>query len=157
MSYNQAFGGYLEGRRITDIILDHWNDIKGENSFPREADLDTTYLEPFLDNCFLIKAEGVEDGRYNYKFLGKNVLHAYGSDLTRTIDINGSNPLSQKDKIIELLVNKRPIIDEGVFFNSTDEAIRYRQCLVPLTIDGYNIESIFGGMSMDVFVRKVNL
>lgn len=157
MSYNQTFGEPLEVKRITDIILNHWNDIKGVNSFPREADLDTTYLEPFLDNCFLIKAEGVEDGTYNYKFLGKNVLHAYGSDLTRTIDINGSNPLTQKDKIIELLVHKRPIIDEGVFFNASEEAIRYHQCLVPLTIDGQNIESIFGGMSLEIYVKKVNL
>lgn len=157
MLYDQIIGDYLDINRITNVILTHWNNIKGSNMYPRESDLDTTYLEPFLDNCFLIKADGLEDGRYNYKFLGMNVLNVYGSDLTRTIDVNGSNPLTQKDKLIELLVYKRPIVDEGVFFNSNEEAIRYHQCLVPLTIGGENIESIFGGMSLDVYVRKTSI
>jgi hypothetical protein len=157
MPYNHTIGDPFEINRITNVIFNHWNDIKGTNSFPREVDLDITYLEPFLDNCFLIKAEGVEDGRYNYKFIGKNVLNVYGSDLTRTIDMNGSNPLTQKDKIVELLIHKRPIIDEGIFFNVNEEAVRYHQCLVPLTINGYDIESIFGGMSLDIYVKKANL
>ena len=142
----------LRSERITNIILDHWNDIKGLNQFPKEADLDTTYLEPLLDNCFLINVEGIENGKYHYKFIGKNVLNSYGSDITRLIDIGATSPLTQKDKIYDLIKSKRPVIDDGSFKNIHGNIVRYRQCLVPLSIEGYKIDSIFGGMRISISI-----
>jgi hypothetical protein len=133
-------------KRITNLILDHWNAVKGLKKFPSEKDLDPAFLEQLLDNCFLIKTEGIFDGKYNYKFLGKNIMNAYGSDLTRSMDDTSENPLSQRDKIKELLTHKRPIVDEGEFRNINGNLIKYRQCLVPMSSDGINIDSVFGGM-----------
>ena len=76
---NEPIEDDVKNQRITNIILNHWNDIKGFNAFPKESDLDISYLEPFLDNCFLINAEGINEGKYNYKYIGKNVLNSYGS------------------------------------------------------------------------------
>jgi hypothetical protein len=133
-------------KRITNLILDHWNAIKGSKKFPSEKDLDPVFLEQLLDNCFLIKTEGIFEGKYNYKFLGKNIMNAYGSDLTRSMNKEQENPLSQRDKIKELLIHKHPIIDEGEFQNINRDLIKYRQCIVPMSSDGINIDSVFGGM-----------
>ena len=133
-------------KRITNIILDHWNEIRGLKKFPAEKDLDPALLEQLLDNRFLIKTEGIFEGKYNYKFLGKNIMNAYGSDITRSMNDEHENPLSQRDKIKEMLVHQHPIIDEGEFRNINRDIIKYRQCLVPLSSDGINIDSVFGGM-----------
>jgi hypothetical protein len=132
-------------KRITSIILNHWEAVRGEKQYPAEADLDPAVLEPVLDNCFLIKIEGLLEGKYQYKFLGKNVMNAYGSDLTRRLNTE-SDPLSQKEKILEVLNTKRPVIDEGEFVNTKQNLVKYRQCLMPLSSDGVNIDSIFGGI-----------
>ncbi|PIR38083.1 MAG: hypothetical protein COV35_07535 [Alphaproteobacteria bacterium CG11_big_fil_rev_8_21_14_0_20_39_49] len=150
MSDNHLSEDLLKNERITNIILDHWNDIKGLNHFPKESDLDTAYLEPLLDNCFLIDVEGIVNGKYNYKFIGKSVLNSYGSDLTKVIDIDAPSPLTQKDKIMDLLHSKRPVIDDGSFKNINGDIVRYHQCLMPLSIDGYKIDSIFGGMFISI-------
>lgn len=131
--------------RITNIILDHWNEIRGLKKFPAEKDLDPSLLERLLDHCFLVKTDGIFEGKYNYKFLGKNIMNAYGSDLTRPLN-DEAEPFSQRDKIKELLTYEHPIIDEGEFRNINKDLIKYRQCLVPLSSDGINIDSIFGGM-----------
>jgi hypothetical protein len=131
--------------RITNIILDHWNEIRGLKKFPAEKDLDPALLERLLDNCFLIRTDGIFEGKYNYKFLGKNIMNAYGSDITRPLN-DEAEPFSQRDKIKELLTYEHPIIDEGEFRNIKRDLIKYRQCLVPLSNDGVTIDSIFGGM-----------
>jgi hypothetical protein len=154
MLENDSSGESVKNERITNIILNHWNDIKGINKIPKECDLDTTFLEPLLDNCFLINIEGIANGKYFYKFIGKNVLDSYGSDLTKFIDIDAPSPLTQKDKIIDLLHNKRPVVDEGIFKNINGDKVGYRQCLVPLSIDGYKIDSVFGGMGIHIFDSK---
>ncbi|MCE3233023.1 MAG: hypothetical protein K0R98_1280 [Rickettsiaceae bacterium] len=135
-----------QDKRITNIILDHWNAIRGLKKYPAETDLDPALLEELLDNCFLIKTEGIFEGKYNYKFLGKNIMNAYGSDLTRSLNDSAENPFSQRDKIKELITHEHPIIDEGEFHNINKDIIKYRQCLVPLSSDGINIDSVFGGM-----------
>ncbi len=143
-----------EDKRITNVILNHWNEVKGGRRFPAEADLDPAVLEGVLDNCYLVKAEGVNEGKYNYKFLGKNIMNAYGSDLTKCLNYEKGNPLSYRNKIQQILQTGLPIIDEGQFLNTNGDTIKYRQCLVPLSSDGINIDSILGGMRFIIHAKE---
>ena len=81
-------------------------------------------------------------------------MNSYGSDLTKVIDIDGSSHLTQKDKIMDLLHSKRPVIDDGCFKNVNGDIVRYHQCLLPLSIDGYKIDSIFGGMLISIHPKE---
>ena len=89
---------------------------------------------------------------YKYKYLGTNIIKAYGEDLTG-LNVNRmaapeAGHLAEKYETV--LALKRPVIDEGEITLSKIEVIKYRQILLPFGDDGINISSIFGGMSYKV-------
>jgi len=143
-----------DDQRITSVIMGHWEGIKKGKAMPSEHDLDPTVLEQILDSCYLVGAVGVQSGKYDYKYIGKNVVSAYESEETQRIDYEKGNPLTQKNKIIECIENKRPISDEGEFVNTKGEIVRYRQCIVPLSNDGVNVDSILGGIRYKIFPQE---
>lgn len=140
-------------RRINNVILRHWEEARGGRRFPSELDLDPEILEAVLDNSFLVKTDGVEDGKYNYKFLGKNIMNAYGSDLTKCLDYSKGNPLTYSNKIEHIIATGDPISDEGEFINTHGDKLKYRQCLVPLSSDGIHVDSVLGGMRFKIFPK----
>lgn len=138
--------------RITTIIIDHWEKVRGDNAIPSQQDLDPNTLESLLDNCFLVKATSfAANGRHDYVYIGKNIVDAYGSNVTYPQDNSHIDPLSHKDKFEEVIRTKKPVLDEGEFINKDGHVVKYRQCLVPLGKDGRTIETIFGGMRFKVF------
>ena len=139
-------------KRITNVILYHWKMARGMKNMPSQEDLDPTFLEPVLNNCFLIKATELKvSGKHNYVYIGKNILDAYGSHITAPKDYHDIDPLSHKDKFEEVLEHGKPVIDAGEFINKDGYLVKFRQCLVPLSFDGYTIDSIFGGMRFKTF------
>lgn len=138
--------------RITVRIIEHWESVRRNNKIPAEHDLDPNVLETLLDNCFLVKAtELMNSGQHNYVYIGKNILDAYGSNVTYPKDYHDIDPLAHKDKFEEVIRTKAPVLDEGEFINKDGHLVKYRQCLVPLGKDGNTVESIFGGMRFKVF------
>ncbi len=138
--------------RITNILMRHWGNIRGTRVLPAESELDPAILEGILDNCFLIRAEGIPEGKYHYKYLGKNVMNAYGSDLTKRQGNDKENPLTYKKKIEQVLESKLPVIDEGEFVNVQGHLVKYRLCLVPLGT-GDKVDSILGGMRFKIIEK----
>ena len=138
--------------RITTIIIKHWEQVRGTKNIPSEKDLDPNVLESLLDNCFLVRATGLTiSGQHDYVYIGKNILDAYGSNVTYPKDHHHTDPLAHKDKFHEVMKTCKPIVDEGEFINKDGHLVKYRQCLVPLGKDGRTIDSIFGGMRFKVF------
>ena len=139
-------------KRITTIIIEHWNLVRGDNFIPSEQDLDADILESLLDNCFLIKATELRSsGHHDYVYIGQNIVSAYGSNVTHPKDSHDIDPLSHKNKFAEVIKTRTPVMDEGEFVNKDGHLVKYRQCLVPLGRDGRTVESIFGGMRFKVF------
>lgn len=130
-------------KRITNIILNHWREIKGNKKYPSEKDLNPAILESILDNCFLVQAEGILEGQYKYKFLGKNIMNAYGSDL---IEGSEKNPLAYAEMAKKVVQTGEPLSDSGNFKNTKGHLVKYRICVVPLSSDAENIDAVFGGM-----------
>ena len=133
-------------KRITNIILDHWENIKGGKKYPSEKDLNPAILEGILDSCFLVNAEGILDGEYKYKFLGKNIMNAYGSDLIDGVDQHKESPLAYASMAKKCLTTGQTVLDSGQFKNKHGSVVKYRICVVPLSSDGIKIDAIFGGM-----------
>ena len=138
-------------KRITEILMESWEDSKGMKTLPSDKDLNPDSLEDVLENCFIINIGHADDGKYNYKFVGDKILEAYGSDMTKRKDYEKGNPLSYKDKILRIQSTKSPLIDEGQFTNYCGNIVKYRQCLLPLSRDGVNVDTILGGMRFKIF------
>lgn len=128
-----------------------WEQARGDKIMPTEQDLSPDSLEEILDNCFIITLEGLNEGKYNYKFIGEKILEAYGSDATKRKDYERGNPLSYKGKVEHIVESLVPLIDEGKFTNYCGNIVKYRQCLVPISNDGKNVHSILGGMRFKIF------
>ncbi len=137
-------------RRITDIILEYWAEIKHDELFPNEELLDISSLSHIWDNCFIVQTRDIiSHGAYSYKYLGKNIIDAYGQDLTDLSIKNFVSPQAHHLQSIydKILGTRQPLLDEGEFLNSKGKTVKYRQCLVPLGREGSSdIESILGGM-----------
>ncbi len=137
-------------RRITDIILEYWKEMKRDALFPNEDAIDPNMLREIWDNCFLVQTRDIiSHGAYSYTYIGKNIIEAYGQDLTgmsikHFVSPQASHLQTVYDKI---LGSRQPLLDEGTFKNSQGKTVKYRQCLVPLGAKGSSdIESILGGM-----------
>jgi hypothetical protein len=140
--------------RITDIILDHWNKIKGDRKFPHEDSLDMDYLECIWDNCFFIQVRDISlKHDYNYTYFGKNITRAYGQDLNGVSVTNFVSPHADHlSNMYDLVINTRSIvIEESEFKNINGDTVKYRQCLVPLGPTDDKVHSILGGMTFKVF------
>ena len=140
----------LPDARISRCILEHWNEIKGGNKFPAEKDLHVELLEDIFGSCFLLDVKGVDEGRYHYKFLGENIVKAFGCKTTKKLDYNKNCPFSYKNNVADILKTGKPLTSSGEFKNVHGDLVKYRQCLVPMSNDGKNIISILGGMSYKV-------
>lgn len=141
-------------QRITNIMFEHWYAIKGDRKFPSEKDLDPVLLEGILPNSYLIKADGIIDDKYNYKYIGQNIIEAYGSDIAKELGNEQGSPFAKKDKLKKVLETGKPLIDEGEFVNVNGDTVKYRQCIVPLSDNGFSIDSIFGGMRYKIFPKE---
>jgi len=139
-------------KRITNIIIEHWEASKASHLIAAEKDLDPNVLDAILDNCFLISAgEFIISGKHKYTYIGKHILEAYGNRVTSPKDYHDVDPLSNKRKFKEVIDKKAPVTEEGQFTNKDGHIVKYRQCLVPLGSDGKTVETIFGGMRFKVF------
>lgn len=135
----------LKDKRITSIILSHWEELRGNRLFPSEDQLNADILESVLDNCYVVDAKEIENSeKYKYKYIGQNIIDAYASDLTS--NPNSDDPLSHRNKILTVIETKRPIIEEGKFVNKKGQLVKYRQCLIPLGKQDNMVESVLGGL-----------
>lgn len=143
-------------KRITVILKQHWDGLLNERRFPAENDINKEALGEVWRNCFIVEASNAsrkED--YKYKYLGENIIKAYGRDLTglniKLATPEASHLAREYERVLAL---KRPVIDTGEINISKDEVIKYRQILLPLGDDGVNINAIWGGMSYKVDKRE---
>lgn len=131
--------------RLTDILLGHWQAIKGDRPFPAENEVDVAPLAPIWDDCFLIQS--CKERQYRYDYLGKHLIEAYGEDACREeIDILVSpygRGMIEKFNIVA--DSGAPLHDDGIFSNARHIEVRYRQLLLPLGHDGV-VTHILGGM-----------
>jgi len=147
-------GQSAEGRRLTRILQEYWNTLRGDLSFPSEKDVQPKFIRSIWENCFVVEANNAsrrED--YKYKYLGKNIIAAYGQDLTGLAHnaLISAEASLLADEFEKILAFKRPVFSEGMLHNQHKQEVRYRQVLLPLGENGIHITAILGGMSYKIF------
>jgi len=143
--------------RITTRLKKYWDFLRGDKFFPSEKDIKPQEIESIWNNCFVVKADNScrkED--YRYKHPGKDIIKAYGSDLTGlTVDSIASVEASHlADKYELVLARKTFVMHEDEFNTPNNEILKYRQILLPLGEDGVNITAILGGMSYKIVPQE---
>jgi hypothetical protein len=142
-------------RRIPEVLIAHWDHVRGDRPFPNEEELDIDSLDVlgFWEDCFIVQTHDIARGKdYNYIYVGSNIIKAYGEDLTGVSVHSFTSP--QADNLAlkyqEVLATQVPIINEGDFVNAKNIRVRYRQCLVPLGRNG-KVDTIIGAMRYKMY------
>lgn len=140
-------------KRVTVQLRKYWDFLKEERAFPAESEINQRELANIWANCFIVKADNsckTED--YEYKYLGENIVKAYGADITglKINSLAAPEAPHLAEKYENVLALKRPVLDEGEITLSKTSVIKYRQILLPLGDDGININAILGGMSYKI-------
>ena len=138
-------------RRITEILLRYWLELRADREMPQEKEIDPSQLTSVWDSCFLVKmTEAATHGGYRYVYMGKDLLDAFGEDVSRDdaeilVSLPSMRVTSKFDQAVGM---RKPLVDEGEFFNAQKISIKFRQILLPMA-DNKNpkeIAYLFGGM-----------
>ena len=143
-----------KSRRITTILKDYWEYTKHTRPFPTAGEVQKADLEEIWDNCFLVKADNscVRPEDYEYIYLGKNVITAFGEDLTgmHIEDMHVPEASHLAEEYEKVLATKLPVYDSGELHLENGKTVLYRQILLPLGQNGITITSIIGGISYKI-------
>ena len=134
-------------RRITEKLLRYWLKLRSDKQFPNESELDIDHLSDIWDSCFLVEMRSPGVFRYNY--LGRNLIEAYGGDVTNEeISKKLVSPYTERvaKKFAEVVAARKPIKDDAEFIDSKNLQIKYRQILLPLGDSTGELKYILGGM-----------
>jgi hypothetical protein len=141
-----------KSRRITDILLNHWNDARGERMFPSKEQINELELQKdgvwgdiFIIDIFpLIASNG-----YRFSYMGQNIGHEFSNEVpgkfVKNIVVGFLENTSEKYNMVA--EQKRPVQQEEIFKSHDGMVIKYRQILLPLGPDDDSpVTSIIGGM-----------
>jgi hypothetical protein len=143
-------------RRITEILLRYWLDLREEREMPQEKDIDPNALTNVWNSCFLVKmTDAASHGGYRYAYMGKELLNAFGEDVSRDdAEILVSLPsMRVTAKFDQAVGMRKPLIDEGEFLNAKKISVKYRQILLPMADNKKpkELAYLFGGMRWKSF------
>ncbi len=138
-------------QRINEKLLAYWASLKQGRLYPDEQDFDTNQLGDVWISCFLVQVEAADsEPTFNYAYVGKELIDAYGDDLTgheicETLAYPANETMIVRLK--EVLKEEHPVIDENSFTNASGEEVRYRSCMLPLGHKGEKgVRYIVGGV-----------
>lgn len=137
-------------KRLSEILLTYWEELKGDSDMPSESAIDTDKLEDVWDNCFLVEKKG---DKYAYSYLGKSIIEAY-ADVVEGEEIIEDQIYPESPGLIakfeEVVHTKVPLHYEGAFINNNNMDIKFRKMLLPLGDDG-EVKYLLGGMRWRAF------
>ena len=142
-------------QRLTDILFDHWNNVRGERLFPSRGQIDEFFLQKkgVWDDVFIIDVHPlVQSNGYNAVYSGKNLKQEFVKDVSgkwvKNLVMGFLDNASDKYNIVA--EQKRPLQEDEVFTSpETGVIIKYRQILLPLgPRDDEPVNVIIGGMRL---------
>lgn len=141
-------------RRFNLVLYDYWSRAKGDRLFPSENALDPHELEDIWDHCFCIQIRDINHVRhYNYSFLGSEIVKAYrrGDLQEETGAIVCPTANLMDTKFTQVMLTRRPLIEEGECENGQGQVVKFRQCMFPLGPDDETVAAIFGGLNYKIY------
>ncbi len=140
------------GARINEQLAQYWHELKADHPLPFEHEISAESLKNIWDSCFLIT---VKQNGFAYDYLGKDLLDAYGDDLTGreiTETLLYPHPESLFSKFREVVKSAAPTTDDNEFTNSKGQKIKYRSSILPLASRARpGVAFLLGGMRWKAF------
>ncbi len=132
--------------RITDLLNSYWDGLAKVDGVPKEDDIDASQLNPIWDDCYLVNIRNGEP--YKYEYLGKNLIEAYGDEVSHSEVEMLVYPSVKKvaDNFNQVVDTRNVFEDLGEFINVNNMLIKYRQLLLPFGDQNGRITHILGGM-----------
>lgn len=146
-----------KAKRITEILRNYWEDVRGDRPYPLESQIDTEseLLQSIWDSCFLVRIDPNAERPYAYSYLGKALVAAYGGQDGSEREVCEAlvypSSMSMVHKFKEVADTKAPINEDGEFTNSVGELIKFRSELLPLGDQDGEVAYILGGMKWKVY------
>jgi len=135
-------------QRIVDVLLDYWNEKRGDRAFPAPNEIKGSELSSVWDSCFIMEViPQVRQNGYRLVYTGRRLSGDYENDqgtFIKNIVIGFLD--SAKDKYEIVVDTKEPLIEEDVVIKP-DHDLKFRQILLPLG-EGEDVTAIFGGMRL---------
>ena len=144
-------------RRITDRLIQYWQQIKGDDVLPSAGRVDSDEMGDMWEDCFVIEIRPnpalAGDFAYSYSYVGRDI-HEFLTP--ENGEVERENLLTVPfDKLSafyeEMLMTKLPIVEEVEDQPYEGGVMKYRQCLCPLGTPDGQIRGIIGGMRYKIF------
>lgn len=138
-------------RRITDVLLHYWEELKQARPFPLVSEVDAEQISDVWNNCFLVQLQHIKNKEnYSFTYFGEALQRAFATDLTDVpvkylVSPHAERLASQYEKVMQ---TGEPIIDDNIYENRDHIKVMYRQILLPLASEDApeNVAFILGGM-----------
>lgn len=141
-------------RRTSLILLQYWNELRGDRPFPHEDEIDPDRLAEVWGHCFLLQIRDIEEVKdYNYTYLGPKIVQAYNDGVLvpngTMITPNANDLAALYNEVIE---TQDPLMDENEYTNPAGDLIKFRQSMMPLGTPDGKVLAIMGGAWYKPFV-----
>lgn len=137
-------------RRTTLRLLSYWERLRGARPMPTEEDIDPDDLHDLWDCCFLLHVKDMDKPDYNYTYLGDDILNTLREEGEPEETAFKSQQIKELTKNYHKVVEgRKPLLEEGQFYNSAQTHFKFRQCLLPLG-EGDEVLAILGAVRFKV-------
>ncbi len=138
--------------RLTDILLDYWEEVRGDRRYPPFDEFDKKKLGSVWDNVFIISVTYLTGGThpvFHNEYIGKNLDHEWlknnSGKYVRELVVGMLD--SVYEKYNNIINGCEPLYEENAFQNKEGKALKYRQVLLPFgDHDAGEVTHIVGGM-----------
>ncbi len=139
-------------RRITLRLLGYWEKLRGQRLMPTEQELDPSDIHDLWDSCMLVRVDQLTGDDSAYTYMGQSIIDMCSTSVAAEgksllAGFNNSSLMLSCKKVID---SRKPLLDEGEFYNLHKELVKYRLCLLPLG-DGQDVQAVFGGMRFKIY------
>jgi hypothetical protein len=140
----------IEGRRITDVLYAHWNEVRGTRAFPRYEEINQQALRNVWDDTFILEVLKLIQG-HGFRFIhqGSHFSDEYIKDSTglyiKNVILSFFETAS--DYYQKVLDTHAPLRREDVYKSTDGHVLKYREILLPLgDANSGEITHLLGGM-----------
>lgn len=141
-------------RRISLILLQYWNQLRGNRPFPNEDEIEPEQLASIWEHCFVLQLRdlfSMDD--YNYTYLGPEIVRPYREgilDPSTTIMVSPkANQIAASFKQVAETLD--PLLDEGECLSLKGDIVRFRQCMMPIGAANGRVHAVLGGAWYKLF------
>jgi len=137
-------------------LMRYWNEKRGSRPMPLRLQIDPIEIPNALPVALLAQ---VTPSGPRMRLLGTEATNAYGREtkgqLVREIQF-GEFDVTWQDAFERVIQSVAPVIAVGTYARGT-EICRVETLLLPLTVDGYSVDQIFGGLVIRPLARDATI